>query len=155
MQRPHTRTRFGVLLALLATLGLENPAAQAPRSRDLTTATIADIQAAVDTGTLTYESLVRMYLRRIEAYDKNGPKLNAVLQVHPREHRETEAQQQRGHCPATPSTLAAPHSTSSNLKPLQAERCGSGCGPAAAAGSHRQPSTLARSTTPFAHCRKR
>jgi len=84
MRRPRTHALSVVLLAVLATLGLDNPAAQAPRRLDLTTATITDVQAAVDAGTLTYESLVRMYLRRIEAYDKNGPKLNAVLQVHPR-----------------------------------------------------------------------
>ena len=40
--------------------------------------------AAVDAGALTYEKLVQMYLDRIEAYDKNGPELNAVLEIHPR-----------------------------------------------------------------------
>ncbi len=54
------------------------------RSFDLLTAGVTDIQAAVDAGKLTYEKLVQMYLTRIEAYDKNGPKLNAVLQIHPR-----------------------------------------------------------------------
>ena len=55
-----------------------------PREFDLRSASVADIQAAVDAGALTYEALVQMYLRRIEAYDKNGPKLNAVLEIHPR-----------------------------------------------------------------------
>ena len=54
------------------------------RTFDLSTATIAEIQAAMDAGALTCERLVQLYLKRIEAYDKNGPRLNAVLQIHPR-----------------------------------------------------------------------
>ncbi len=46
---------------------------------DLTTASIAGINAAFDAGALTSEQLVRMYLDRIEAYDEAGPKINAVL----------------------------------------------------------------------------
>src|SRR5688572_24769524 len=46
---------------------------------DLTTASIADINAAFDAGALTSERLVRMYLDRIEAYDQAGPKINAVI----------------------------------------------------------------------------
>lgn len=50
---------------------------------DLSTATIADIQAAMDSGALTSEKLVGMYLARIEAYDKAGPKINAVITLNP------------------------------------------------------------------------
>jgi len=46
---------------------------------DLSTATIADIQAAMDSGALTAEKLVQLYLQRIDKYDQQGPKLNAVL----------------------------------------------------------------------------
>jgi amidase len=46
---------------------------------DLETAGIQEIQAAVDAGALTYEQLVKMYLARIEAYDKKGPALNTVI----------------------------------------------------------------------------
>jgi Asp-tRNA(Asn)/Glu-tRNA(Gln) amidotransferase A subunit family amidase len=46
---------------------------------DLSTATIADLQAAMEKGTLTSERLVKMYLKRIEAYDHQGPKLNALI----------------------------------------------------------------------------
>ena len=46
---------------------------------DLTTASVADINAAFDKGALTSEKLVRMYLARIDAYDDKGPKINAVL----------------------------------------------------------------------------
>lgn len=43
--------------------------------------TIAAIHAAMREGTLTCRALVEGYLKRIEAYDKNGPALNAIVQV--------------------------------------------------------------------------
>jgi amidase len=46
---------------------------------DLTTATIADVQAAMAKGTLTSEQLTTAYLARIAAYDKQGPTLNTVI----------------------------------------------------------------------------
>lgn len=46
-------------------------------------ATIAELQAAMDAGRLTALSLVRMYLARIEALDRNGPRLNSILEVNP------------------------------------------------------------------------
>lgn len=64
-------------------LAVETPRAQA-RPFDLLTASIADIHAVVDAGKLTYEGLVGLYLKRIDAYDKKGPALRAVLTVNPR-----------------------------------------------------------------------
>ena len=46
---------------------------------DLSTATIADINAAFDSGALTSEKLVQLYLARIAAYDQAGPKLNTII----------------------------------------------------------------------------
>ncbi len=57
------------------------PAAPAPFR--IEEATIADIHAAMKDGRLTCRSLVEQYLRRIEAYDKNGPALNAIVLVNP------------------------------------------------------------------------
>jgi amidase len=51
----------------------------AAQTLELSTATIADINAAFDAGTLTSEKLVSLCLARIAAYDEAGPKLNAVL----------------------------------------------------------------------------
>jgi amidase len=48
-------------------------------SFDLSTATIADINAAMDAGALSSERLVGLYLKRIDAYDKQGPKVNSVV----------------------------------------------------------------------------
>jgi amidase len=46
-------------------------------------ATIADIHAAMQAGVLTCRALVQMYLERIDAYDKKGPVLNAIVLVNP------------------------------------------------------------------------
>jgi amidase len=50
----------------------------------LLTASVADVQSAVRSGTLTYEQLIRLYLNRIDAYDKQGPRLNAVIEINRR-----------------------------------------------------------------------
>ncbi len=54
------------------------------KSVTLDEATIADINAAFDAGTLTAESLVRLCLARIAAFDKQGPALHAVLALNPK-----------------------------------------------------------------------
>ena len=46
--------------------------------------TIADINHAFDTGALTSEALVRLCLARIQAYDRQGPSLRAVLTLNPK-----------------------------------------------------------------------
>jgi amidase len=50
---------------------------------DLSSASIVQINAAFDAGTLTSEKLVQLYLDRIDAYDKKGPAINAVLLLNP------------------------------------------------------------------------
>src|SRR5438552_2758105 len=51
---------------------------------DLDAATIADINAAFDAGTLTSEMLVQLCLARIQAYDRQGPSLRAVITLNPK-----------------------------------------------------------------------
>lgn len=58
---------------------------------DLSTATAADIQAAMDAGALTSEKLVQLYLARIEAYDSAGPKLASFLYINPKAIDEARA----------------------------------------------------------------
>ena len=55
------------------------PATVSAQTLTLSTATIEDLNAAFDSGTLTSERLVELYLARIEAYDQQGPALNAIL----------------------------------------------------------------------------
>jgi amidase len=47
-------------------------------------ATIAGIHAAFASGQLTCVQLVRLYLDRIAAYDRQGPSLSAIITVNPR-----------------------------------------------------------------------
>src|SRR5579862_2101941 len=56
--------------------------AQAPRFQ-LEETTIPQIEAAFRDGSLTCRSLVDQYLARIEAYDKKGPALNAIIMTNP------------------------------------------------------------------------
>ncbi|HMN43705.1 MAG TPA: amidase family protein [Povalibacter sp.] len=51
---------------------------------DLSKATVADVQAAMDKGALTSEKLTRLYLERIAAYDKKGPAINSVIALNPK-----------------------------------------------------------------------
>jgi amidase len=72
---------FSVLIAvLIGSLG----ASSARGVLELDSATIADVNAAFKAGTLTAEKLVQMCLARIQAYDRQGPGLRAVIAVNPR-----------------------------------------------------------------------
>lgn len=51
---------------------------------DLQTATIEDINRAMDAGALSSEKLVQLYLARIAAYDKHGPNINSVIFLQPK-----------------------------------------------------------------------
>jgi amidase len=74
-------TRAGVVCVALA-LTMSGLVAQ--KTIDLDAATIADINAAFAKGTLTSERLTQMFLARIEAYDRKGPALRAVITVNPK-----------------------------------------------------------------------
>lgn len=79
------RSVLSNLLLLLLLLALASPLlAQEEREFNLRTASVANIQSAVAAGALTYERLVQLYLDRIEAYDQQGPSLNAILEINPR-----------------------------------------------------------------------
>jgi amidase len=58
--------------------------ARAERAVDFDALTIADINHAFDAGALTSETLVRLCLARIEAYDRQGPSLHAVMTLNPK-----------------------------------------------------------------------
>jgi amidase len=72
-----------VVVWLSVTVALVIPVRGA-RTFDLSTASIADVAAAFDAGALTSERLTSLYLARISAYDKTGPKLNSIFHLNPR-----------------------------------------------------------------------
>lgn len=57
--------------------------AGAQRAFTVDETTIADVEAAFRARTLTCRALVQAYLRRIDAYDKQGPAINAITVVNP------------------------------------------------------------------------
>ena len=57
------------------------PKAAASQPFRIEETTISRIHAAMKDGRLTCRALVDEYLRRIDAYDKNGPALNAIVVV--------------------------------------------------------------------------
>jgi amidase len=50
---------------------------------DVVEASIAELQEAMTSGRVTSKQLTSLYLARIKAIDKAGPKLNAVIEVNP------------------------------------------------------------------------
>ncbi len=51
-------------------------------------ATVAGVHRAFRSGALTAVKLVEMCLERIEACDRKGPRLNAVITVNPKARKE-------------------------------------------------------------------
>ena len=72
------------LLSLITSLVIVGGPMLAADSIDLDSATIADLNAAFNAGTLTAEKLVQLCLARIKAYDRQGPSLRAVITINPK-----------------------------------------------------------------------
>lgn len=70
---------IGLGALLLAAPHAQTPQSPAAAPFGVTEASIVDIHAALKAGRITCRALVAQYLRRIEAYDKNGPSLNAIV----------------------------------------------------------------------------
>jgi amidase len=68
---------------VVSRLGAGGGVATAAAADDIEEATIAQLQAEMAAGRVSALSLVQMYLARIEALDRNGPKLNSILEINP------------------------------------------------------------------------
>jgi amidase len=89
LPRRYLAPALSLLVALLAIAGCGSPesakqASTAAKPFELMEATVADVHEAFKTGTLTSRKLVEMYLARIEAFDKQGPAINSVLDLNPK-----------------------------------------------------------------------
>ncbi len=71
-------------LVVLAVLAATLTPARAARTVDFDSLTIADLNHAFDAGTLSSETVVQLCLARIQAYDRQGPSLRAVLTLNPK-----------------------------------------------------------------------
>src|SRR5215467_9109608 len=67
--------------ACIALLAVATMLAQTPPAFRLEEATIAQIETALRARSLTCRSLVERYFARIDAYDKRGPALNAIVMM--------------------------------------------------------------------------
>ncbi|MEZ5416269.1 MAG: amidase family protein [Vicinamibacterales bacterium] len=79
-----------VWVAVAAVVCLAAPGA-AQTAVDLDAATIQQLAAAMDAGTITSERLVQLSLARIDAYDEKGPTLNAILTLNPKALEQARA----------------------------------------------------------------
>ncbi|MGK7883913.1 MAG: amidase family protein, partial [Crocosphaera sp.] len=59
------------------------PAASLGQTLRLTETTLTEVNQALEKGAVTSEQLVKLYLKRIETYEDQGPKINAIISVNP------------------------------------------------------------------------
>lgn len=78
------RSWIRIFCASLLASGIAAAGTPARTEFNLQTATIEDINKAFDAGALTSERLVQLYLNRIAAYDKQGPHINAIINLQPK-----------------------------------------------------------------------
>jgi Asp-tRNA(Asn)/Glu-tRNA(Gln) amidotransferase A subunit family amidase len=67
-------------------------------------ASVKDLHTAFKSGELTSRELVERYLERIEAFDRNGPKINSIISINPYAFEEADRADQamKGSGPALP-----------------------------------------------------
>jgi len=99
---------------------------------DVQEKSIAELQAALTTGTVTSRSLVLSYLARIRAYDQLGPQINAMITMNPRILEAADALDREralvaGHLPGAHTAL--PFSRMSGSSQTGHGYCPSAAGP--------------------------
>ena len=67
-----------------AAIGCASRPESAAAGFDVMEKSIAELNLALEAGTVTSQELVEQYLARIEAYDLRGPALNAIVTLNPR-----------------------------------------------------------------------
>ena len=85
MRAPIVRTVAARVVAFAAVL-CAPPSAGAQQARpafQFAEATIADVHAAIRSRRMTCRAIVAGYFARIDAYDKRGPALNAIVLTNP------------------------------------------------------------------------
>src|SRR6516165_8097115 len=87
--------RYGWLppfvISVTSSIGLSAGLSAAENTFRLEETTIAEIHEAVVAGALSSEKLVELYLARIAAYDRAGPRLNSIIYINPNAKAEAAA----------------------------------------------------------------
>ena len=86
----NSRLLTSFVLILIVAVNTGSAPAQAPGAFHLLETTIDDIHAALQSKRITCRELVNLYLKRIAAYDKEGPRLNAVQTINSRALQEAD-----------------------------------------------------------------
>ena len=84
-------SRALALIATLMALGVAVPSARQTQPFPIEETTIAAAHDAMRDGRLTCRALVDHYLRRIAAFDRNGPAINALVLTNSRALAEADA----------------------------------------------------------------
>jgi hypothetical protein len=104
----HAVKHLVFILGLCGALTLTAQSQQPPAGAfQIEETTIAQIHAAMRAGRLTCRGLVEQYLTRIEAYDKAGPALNAIVVVNPDALAQADAMDRLARSSRTTSKRAA------------------------------------------------
>ena len=90
MQLLLARRRICGVLTVGLLISLATPAYSQSKRFSVEEATIEGIHAAYKSGQLTSHQLVQLYLDRINAYDKKGPAINAIITVNPKALAEAD-----------------------------------------------------------------
>src|SRR5262245_21081119 len=90
-QMRHLGWLFSLLISVTLSIGLSAGLSAAERSFSLEETTIAEIREAVAAGALSSEKLVELYLARIAAYDRAGPRLNSIIYINANAKAEAAA----------------------------------------------------------------
>ena len=61
----------------------ENRSEESDNNFELDEMTVSELQDKMEKGTYTSAQITQLYLNRIEAIDKNGPKLNSMIEINP------------------------------------------------------------------------
>src|SRR5215475_8055418 len=87
--------RYGWLplfvISITSSIGFSVGLSAAQSAFRLEETTIAEIHEAVVAGALSSEKLVELYLARIAAYDRAGPRLNSIIYINPNAKAEAAA----------------------------------------------------------------
>ena len=82
---------FPFLIGVSSLIGSSTGLSAAEKTFSLEETTIAEIQEAVVAGALSSEKLAELYLARIAAYDRAGPRLNSIIYINPNAKAEAAA----------------------------------------------------------------
>jgi len=83
------------ILPLLLLVVMATPSARQTAPFRVEEATIGEIQAVLRARRVSCRALVEQYVRRIEAYDKNGPAINALVVLNPNALKQADAFDER------------------------------------------------------------